>query len=144
HIRHTTDLIQKYSVKPAPEPSNIQTLTTDLELEFEKISLEIRKIKKELAEKQKMPRYTIKSTDKAALKEYDQKSALYQTMNENKTINRNHANHALYHAFMEALIEDENAMDKGVSDTVAPHQGKTARCNILINITQDDRIKHHT
>ncbi|GKG16259.1 hypothetical protein Tco_0358582 [Tanacetum coccineum] len=65
-----------------------------------------------------MPKYKIMSTDKAALKEYDQKSALYQTMNENKTFNINPANHALYHALMEALIGDENAMDKGVADTV--------------------------
>ncbi|GJU83226.1 hypothetical protein Tco_1285591 [Tanacetum coccineum] len=78
-----------------------------------------------------MPKYKIMSTDKAALKEYDQKSTLYQTMNENKTFNRNPANHALYHAFIEALIKDENAMDKGVSDTVTHHQGRTARfkCN---------------
>nr|GEV80431.1 wall-associated receptor kinase galacturonan-binding domain-containing protein [Tanacetum cinerariifolium] len=27
---------------------------------------------------------------------------------------------------------------------VTPHQGGTARCNILINIIQDDRYKHHT
>ncbi|GKD89207.1 hypothetical protein Tco_1364714 [Tanacetum coccineum] len=64
-----------------------------------------------------MPKYTIKCIDKAALKEYDQKSALYQTMHENKSFNRNPANHKLYHALMEALIEDENAMDKGVTDT---------------------------
>ncbi|GJS75502.1 hypothetical protein Tco_0725383 [Tanacetum coccineum] len=38
-------------------------------------------------------------------------------MNENNTFNGNPANHALYHALMEALIEDENAMDKGVADT---------------------------
>ncbi|GKC63628.1 hypothetical protein Tco_1096226 [Tanacetum coccineum] len=120
--RHTTDLIQKYSVKPTPEPSKIQTPTIDLEPESKKSASEIRKIKKEQAEKQKMPKYTIKSTDKAALKEYDQKSALYQTMNENKTFNRNPANHALYHALMEALIEDENAMDKGVADTVKNHK----------------------
>ncbi|GJY96901.1 hypothetical protein Tco_0513811, partial [Tanacetum coccineum] len=31
-------------------------------------------------------------------------------------------NHALYHALMEALIEDENAMDKGVADTVKNHK----------------------
>ncbi|GJW40899.1 hypothetical protein Tco_0066744 [Tanacetum coccineum] len=36
------------------------------------------------AKKQKMSKFTIKSTDKATLKEYDQKSALYQTMNANK------------------------------------------------------------
>ncbi|GKE98281.1 hypothetical protein Tco_0021632, partial [Tanacetum coccineum] len=51
---------------------------------------EIHKIKREQAEKQKMPKYTIKSTDKATLKEY-------------------------------ALIEDENAMDKGFADTIKNH-----------------------
>ncbi|GJS63902.1 hypothetical protein Tco_0678466 [Tanacetum coccineum] len=65
-----------------------------------------------------MPKYTIKSTDKVALKEYDQKSALYQTMHENKSFNRLPANHALYHDLIEALIDDEKAMDKGVADIV--------------------------
>ncbi|GKB52819.1 hypothetical protein Tco_0903572 [Tanacetum coccineum] len=36
----------------------------------------------------------------------------------------NHANHRLYHALMEALIEDENAMDKEVADTVQDHKRK--------------------
>ncbi|GJV86511.1 hypothetical protein Tco_1530449 [Tanacetum coccineum] len=117
-----SQVLMIYSVKPAPEPSKIQTSTIDLEPKFEKSASEIRKIKKEQAEKQKMPKYTIKSTDKAALKEYDQKSAFYQTMNENKSFNRNHANHALYHALMEALIKDENDMDKGVADTVKNHK----------------------
>ncbi|GJW00954.1 hypothetical protein Tco_1556205 [Tanacetum coccineum] len=111
--RHTADLIQKYSVKPAPESSKIQTSTINLEQESKKSASEILNIKKEQAEKQKMPKYTTKSTDKAALKEYDQKSSLYQTMHENKSFNRNPANHRLYHALMEALIEDKNAMDKG-------------------------------
>ncbi|GJZ17117.1 hypothetical protein Tco_0553240 [Tanacetum coccineum] len=115
--RHTVDLIQKYFVKPALESSKIQTAIINLEQESEKSASEILKIKKEQAEKQKMPKYTIKSTDKAALKEYDQKSTLYQTMHENKSFNRNLANHRLYHAFMEALIEDENVIDKGVADT---------------------------
>ncbi|GKD57186.1 hypothetical protein Tco_1290573 [Tanacetum coccineum] len=65
-----------------------------------------------------MLKYTIKSTDKASLKEYDLKSALYQTMHEKKSFNKNHANNVLYHALMEALIEDKNAVDKGVVDTV--------------------------
>ncbi|GJX64437.1 hypothetical protein Tco_0298780 [Tanacetum coccineum] len=43
-------------------------------------------------------------------------------MHENKFFNRNPANHALYHALMEALIEDENAMDKGVADTIKSHK----------------------
>ncbi|GJX91452.1 hypothetical protein Tco_0344778 [Tanacetum coccineum] len=84
--------------------------------DLQKSASEIRKIKREQAEKQKMPKYTIKSTDKATLKEYDLKSALYQTMHEIKSFNRNDANHTLYHALMEALIEDENVIDKGVAD----------------------------
>ncbi|GJR72890.1 hypothetical protein Tco_0085255 [Tanacetum coccineum] len=75
----------KYSVKPAFELSKIQTPT-------EKSASKILKIKREQAEKQKMPKYAIKSTNKAALKE-------------------------LYHALMKAFIEDENAIDKGVADT---------------------------
>nr|GEW07153.1 hypothetical protein [Tanacetum cinerariifolium] len=148
--KHTADFIQKHFVKPTPESSKIQKPTIDLEQKYEKSALEFHKIKKEQAEKKKMPKYTIKSTDKATepnlvikkeqaekkkmpkytikstdkatLKEYDQKSALYQTMNENKSFNRNPANHALYHALMKALIEDENAMDEGVADTVKNHK----------------------
>ncbi|GKF98469.1 hypothetical protein Tco_0297252, partial [Tanacetum coccineum] len=112
------------SVKPVPESSKIQTPTINLEQEYEKSASEILEIKKEQAEKQKIPKYTIKSTDKAALKEYDQKSALYQTMHKNKSFYKNPANHRLYHALMEALIEDENAMDKGVADTVKDHKRK--------------------
>ncbi|GKA90533.1 hypothetical protein Tco_0812403 [Tanacetum coccineum] len=68
-----------------------------------KIDDVLQKIKREQAEKLKMPKYTIKSTNKATLKEYDQKSALYQTMHENKSFNRNLSNHALYPALMEAF-----------------------------------------
>ncbi|GJR09269.1 hypothetical protein Tco_0791921 [Tanacetum coccineum] len=101
-----------------------QTPTVDLEQESKKSPSEILKIKTEQAEKQKMLKFTIKSTDKAALKEYDQKSALYQTMHANKSFNRNPANHRLYHALMEALIDDENVMDKGAVDTIQDHKRK--------------------
>ncbi|GKC23642.1 hypothetical protein Tco_1025792 [Tanacetum coccineum] len=122
--KHSVDLIQTHSMKPAPESSKIQTLIVNLKQGSEKSDSEILKIKREQNEKQKMPKYTIKSTNKAALKEYDQKSTLYQTMHENKSFNKNPANHALYHAIMKALIEDENAMDKGVADTVNDHKRK--------------------
>ncbi|GJX02288.1 hypothetical protein Tco_0186201 [Tanacetum coccineum] len=115
--KHTADLIQKYSLQHIPELKK-QTPTVDLKKESEKRSLEIIKIKKEQAEKQNTLKFTIKSTDKAALEEYDLKSYLYQSMNVNKSFNRNPAYYRLYHALMEALIEDENAMDKGVADTV--------------------------
>ncbi|GJQ89672.1 hypothetical protein Tco_0000811 [Tanacetum coccineum] len=61
---------------------------------------------------------------KVTLKEYDQKSALYLTMYANKSFNRNSANHKLYHALMEALIKDENAMDKGVANLDKDHKRK--------------------
>nr|GEW17678.1 hypothetical protein [Tanacetum cinerariifolium] len=41
------------------------------------------------------------------------------TMHKNKSFNINPANHALYHALMK---EDENAMDKGVVDTLKNHK----------------------
>ncbi|GKB94801.1 hypothetical protein Tco_0980938 [Tanacetum coccineum] len=45
-------------------------------------------------------------------------------MNKNKTANRNPANYHLYHALMEALIADEDAMDKEVADKVKDHKRK--------------------
>ncbi|GJW05136.1 hypothetical protein Tco_1563992 [Tanacetum coccineum] len=49
---------------------------------------------------------------------------MLQSMHVNKSFNRNPANHRLSHALMEALIEDENAIDKGVADTVKGHKRK--------------------
>ncbi|GKA75136.1 hypothetical protein Tco_0781514 [Tanacetum coccineum] len=94
--KHTADLIQKYSLQQIPKLPKKQTPIVDLEQESEKTPSKILKIKKEQAEKQKMQKFTIKSTDKAALKEYDQKT----------------------------LIKDENAIDKGVADTVQDHKRK--------------------
>ncbi|GJZ70036.1 hypothetical protein Tco_0633586 [Tanacetum coccineum] len=85
--KDTTSIIQKYCLQQIPELPKKKTPTVDLEQRSEKSASEILKIKREEAEKQKMPKFTIKSTDKAALKEYDQKSALYQTMHANKSFN---------------------------------------------------------
>ncbi|GJW53181.1 hypothetical protein Tco_0097266 [Tanacetum coccineum] len=95
--RHTTDLVEKYSMLPTPE---------------------------EQEEKNQEPTYTIKSSDQVALEEFDLKSALFKSMHKNKSANRNPANYRLYHALMEALIEDENAMDKEVTDMVRDHKRK--------------------
>ncbi|GJR81044.1 hypothetical protein Tco_0151829 [Tanacetum coccineum] len=78
---------------------------------------EIIRIKREQEEKKQEPKYTIKSTDQVALEEFDLKSALFKFMHKKKSANRNPANYRLYHALMEALIEDENAMDKEVCRT---------------------------
>ncbi|GKD15024.1 hypothetical protein Tco_1199431, partial [Tanacetum coccineum] len=103
--KHTADLIHKYSLHHLPELTKKPTPTA--EQESEKSPSDILKIKKEQAVKQKKPQFTIKSTGKATLEEYDLKSALYQSMLANKSFNKNPANHRLYHALMEALIEDE-------------------------------------
>ncbi|GJW82886.1 hypothetical protein Tco_0156031 [Tanacetum coccineum] len=114
--RHTADLVEKYSVQTAPESSKKQ--------ETEKSPKEIIRIKREQGEKKPEPTYTIKSTDKVALKEFDLKGALFNIMHKNKFVNRNPANYRLYHALMESLIEDENAMDKEVTDKVKDHKRK--------------------
>nr|GEZ63112.1 hypothetical protein [Tanacetum cinerariifolium] len=118
---HVPSVVDTYLGSKVPKN---QTPIVDLERESKKITSEILKIKKEQAEKQKMPKFTIKSTYNAAIEKYDLKSALYQIMHANKSFNKNHANHQLYHALMEALIEDENAKDKGVADAVKDHKRK--------------------
>ncbi|GKE55558.1 hypothetical protein Tco_1494743, partial [Tanacetum coccineum] len=45
-------------------------------------------------------------------------------MNKIKSTNRNTANYRLYHALMEALIADEDTMDKEVADKVKDHKRK--------------------
>ncbi|GJS69322.1 hypothetical protein Tco_0702163, partial [Tanacetum coccineum] len=109
-------LIQKYSGLPGPESSKKQ--------ESKKCPEEILRIKREQEEQKHVPTYTIKSTDTAALKEFDLKAALFKTIHENKSANRNPANNRLYHALMEALIEDENAMEKEVADKGKDHKRK--------------------
>ncbi|GJY86255.1 hypothetical protein Tco_0500281 [Tanacetum coccineum] len=80
--KHMAYLIHKYYMQHLLELT--KKLTPTAEQESEKSPSDILKIKKEQAEKQKKPQFTIKSTDKAALEEYDLKSALYQSMHANK------------------------------------------------------------
>ncbi|GJV65158.1 hypothetical protein Tco_1475986, partial [Tanacetum coccineum] len=80
--------------------------------------------KKEQGEEKQDSTYSIRSTDKVDLEEFDLKSALFKHMNKIKSANRNTANYHLYHALMEALIADEDAMDKEVADKVKDHKRK--------------------
>ncbi|GKC21718.1 hypothetical protein Tco_1023868, partial [Tanacetum coccineum] len=105
-----------YSRLPGPESSKRPV--------SEKSPAEINRVKKEQEEQRPKSSYTIKATDTAELKEFDLKATLFKTMNENKSANRNTANYHLYHALMEALIEDENAMDREVIDKVKDHKRK--------------------
>ncbi|GJR23062.1 hypothetical protein Tco_0971589 [Tanacetum coccineum] len=106
----------KYSALPGPESIKNQ--------ESEKSPKEIIRIKREQGEEKQDSTYSIRSTDKVALEEFDLKSALFKHMNKNKTANRNPANYHLYHALMEALIADEDAMDKEVAVKVKDHKRK--------------------
>ncbi|GJY65839.1 hypothetical protein Tco_0468077, partial [Tanacetum coccineum] len=114
--RHTTDLIEKYFVLPGLESIKNQ--------ESEKSPKEIIRIKREQDEEKQDSTYSTRSTEKVALKEFDLKSALFKHMNKNKTANRNPTNYHLYHALMEALIVDEDAMDKEVEVKVKDHKRK--------------------
>nr|GFC85522.1 hypothetical protein [Tanacetum cinerariifolium] len=77
---------------------------------------DICKVKMEQAVKQQETRYTIKSSDKAGLKEFDQIRAMFETMTASKTFNKHPKYKALYHALMESILANEDAMDKGVAD----------------------------
>ncbi|GJY42892.1 hypothetical protein Tco_0431105 [Tanacetum coccineum] len=59
--------------------------------ESEKSQEEIIIIKREQEENNQEPTYTIKSSDQAALEEFDLKSALFKSMHKNKSANRNTA-----------------------------------------------------
>ncbi|GKF37497.1 hypothetical protein Tco_0114255, partial [Tanacetum coccineum] len=82
------------------------------------------KAKKEQGEEKQDSTYSIRSNDKVDLEEFNLKSALFKHMNKIKSANRNTANYHLYHALMEALIEDEDVMDKEVTDKVKDHKRK--------------------
>nr|GEU58267.1 hypothetical protein [Tanacetum cinerariifolium] len=45
-----------------------------------------------------------------------EKRTLFETMTKTKSFNKNTKHKALYHALMESILEDEDAMDKGVVD----------------------------
>ncbi|GKA00059.1 hypothetical protein Tco_0672609 [Tanacetum coccineum] len=68
--------------------------------ESEKSLKEIIRIKKEQGEEKQDSTYSIRSTDKVDLEEFNLKSALFKHMNKIKSANRNTANYRLYHALM--------------------------------------------
>ncbi|GKC43848.1 hypothetical protein Tco_1061570 [Tanacetum coccineum] len=82
----------------------------------EKSTEDIRKIKMEHARQQQVPKETITSSYTSALEQFDQKTTLFQTMTNSKSFNKSPKQRALYHALMESILEDEDAMDEGVAD----------------------------
>nr|GEU81768.1 hypothetical protein [Tanacetum cinerariifolium] len=68
------------------------------------------------AGKHQESKYTITSSNKTELKEFDQKRTLFKTVTKSKSFDRNPKHKALYHALAESILEDEDAMEKGVAD----------------------------
>ncbi|GJZ04776.1 hypothetical protein Tco_0538051 [Tanacetum coccineum] len=68
----------------------------------------------EHASKQQVPKFTITSSDTATLEHFDQKTTLFNTMTNSKSFNKSPKHRALYHALMESILEDEDAMVKGL------------------------------
>ncbi|GJV84356.1 hypothetical protein Tco_1524254 [Tanacetum coccineum] len=117
---HSTDVLASIrSQVPMAVDNYLGTKLDDALLknqESEKSPKEIIKAKKEQDEEKQDSTYSIRSTDKVDLEEFDLKSALFSHMNKKKSANKNTTNYRLYHALMEALIADEDAMDKEVAD----------------------------
>ncbi|GJT09332.1 hypothetical protein Tco_0856374 [Tanacetum coccineum] len=108
--KHTADLIKEHSV-----PANV---VKKLKQQYkpQKSVEDNRKVKMKQETKQQEPKYTITSSDSAELQEFDQKRTLFKTMTKTKSFNKNTKHKALYHALIESILEDEDAMDKGVVD----------------------------
>ncbi|GJS33498.1 uncharacterized mitochondrial protein-like protein [Tanacetum coccineum] len=77
---------------------------------------DIQEIKMEHARMQQVPKETITSSDTTALEEFNQKTTLFKTMTKSKSFNKSPKQRALYHALMELILENEDAMDEGVAD----------------------------
>ncbi|GJS97029.1 hypothetical protein Tco_0803997 [Tanacetum coccineum] len=77
---------------------------------------DIKEIKMEHARKQQVPKETITSSDTIALEEFNQKTTLFKTMTKSKSFNKSPKQRALYHALIESILKDEDAMDEGVAD----------------------------
>nr|GEX00569.1 hypothetical protein [Tanacetum cinerariifolium] len=82
----------------------------------EKSIKNIRKIKMEHARKQQEPKETITSSDNIALTKIGQKTTLLKIMTKSKSFNKSLKQRAMYHALMESILEDEDAMDEEVAD----------------------------
>nr|GEU42817.1 hypothetical protein [Tanacetum cinerariifolium]GEU43964.1 hypothetical protein [Tanacetum cinerariifolium] len=96
--------------------SNYGSVLKQQQQKPQKSTADIHKIKMEQAGKQQETKYTSTSSDKAALKEFDQKRTLFETMTKSKSFDRDPKHRALYHALMESILKDKDAMNKDVAD----------------------------
>nr|GEW95565.1 hypothetical protein [Tanacetum cinerariifolium] len=93
--KHIADITKEHSI-PADIVERLRQQYVP-----EKITKDIRKTKMEHARKHQEPKETITSYDTTALIEFDQKTALFETMTKSKSFNKSLKQRALYHALME-------------------------------------------
>nr|GEY41536.1 putative reverse transcriptase domain-containing protein [Tanacetum cinerariifolium] len=62
-----------------------------------------------------VPKETITSSDTTVLKEFDQKTTLFETMTKSKSFNESPKQRALNRALMESILKEEDDMDQGVA-----------------------------
>ncbi|GJT29482.1 hypothetical protein Tco_0909757 [Tanacetum coccineum] len=86
---------------------------------------DIRKIKIEHARKQQEPKETITLSNTTALEEFDQNTTLFETMTKSKSFNKSSKQRALYHALMESILKDEDAMDEGLLIKIGREEKET-------------------
>ncbi|GJX60259.1 hypothetical protein Tco_0291649 [Tanacetum coccineum] len=105
--KHNVDIIKEHSVPPE--------IVQRLKQQYvpKKSTEDIIKIKMEHARKQQVPIQTITSSDTTALEEFDQKTTLFESMTKSKSFKKIPKQRALYHALMESILKDEDAMDEG-------------------------------
>ncbi|GJT67309.1 hypothetical protein Tco_1018789 [Tanacetum coccineum] len=119
-------------ITPPPINTEATTITTSLPeiTPFIALQLRVARLEQEMSEVKKTDHSadvlaSIKSqvpTSPSRIKESEKGPKGDYT--ESKSANRNTANYHLYHALMEALIADEDAMDKEVADKVKNHKRK--------------------
>nr|GEV83262.1 hypothetical protein [Tanacetum cinerariifolium] len=109
--KHSTDIIKEHSVL-AKFIENLRQQYVPM-----KSIDDIQKIKIKHTSKQQVPKSTITSSDTAAFDEFDQKTTLFNTMTKSKSFNKSPKHRALYHALIELILKDEDAMDKCVMET---------------------------
>ncbi|GJR50631.1 hypothetical protein Tco_1401152 [Tanacetum coccineum] len=62
----------------------------------------------------------------APQKKFDQRTTLFETMTKSKLFNKIPKQRALYHALMESILEDEDAIDEGVADKLKTRKPNNA------------------
>nr|GEU83020.1 hypothetical protein [Tanacetum cinerariifolium] len=107
--RNFADIIKEHSVPAEIVERLIQQYAPQKSID------DIQKIKMEHARNHQVPESSITSSDTNALEEFNQKTTLFDTMTKSKSFNKSPKHKALYHALIELIIEDKDAMDECVA-----------------------------